>query len=79
MVISGYAFVTGAFGTSDCSMKAAADSCPHPGLVELPNIVDATPPAGVARRDRFLQRLVLKDLEVAVTRRSQLPHCARQG
>ena len=44
MVISGYAFVTGAFGTSDCSMRAAADSCPHPGLVELPNIVDATPP-----------------------------------
>jgi hypothetical protein len=43
MAIPGYAVVTGAFGTSDCSMRAAADSWPHPGLVELPNIVDATP------------------------------------
>ncbi len=43
MVIPGYAVVTGGFGTSDCSMRAAADSWPHTGLVELPNIVDATP------------------------------------
>ena len=43
MVIPGCAVVTGAFGTSDCSVRAAADSHPHPGLVEIPNVVDATP------------------------------------
>jgi hypothetical protein len=64
MVIPEYAFVTGGFGTSDCSMRAAADSWPHPGLVEIPNIVDATP------RGRGLPRLVSatfrcsRDLEV---------------
>jgi hypothetical protein len=43
MVIPGCAVVTEAFGTSDCSARTAADSWPHPGLVELPNVVDATP------------------------------------
>ena len=43
MVIPGYAVVTGGFGTSDCSMRSAADGWPHPELVELPNMVDATP------------------------------------
>src|ERR1700677_4891242 len=43
MVIPGCAIVAGAFGTSDCSARTAADSWPHPGLVELPNVVDATP------------------------------------
>ena len=43
MVIPGYAVVTEGFGTSECSMRAAADGWPHPGLVEIPNIVDATP------------------------------------
>ena len=52
MVIPEYAVDTGGFGTSDCSMRAAADSWPHPGLVEIPNIVDATP------RGRGLPRLV---------------------
>ena len=52
MVIPEYAVVTGGFGTSDCSMRAAADSWPHPGLVEIPNIFDATP------RGRGLPRLV---------------------
>ena len=52
MVIPEYAVDTGGFGTSDCSMRAAADSWPHPGLVEIPNIVDATP------RARGLPRLV---------------------
>ena len=41
MVIPGCAVFTGAFGTSDCS-EAAADSHSHPGLVELPNVVDVT-------------------------------------
>ena len=52
MVIPEYAVVTGGFGTSDCSMRAAADSWPHPGLVESPNILDGTP------RGRGLARLV---------------------
>jgi hypothetical protein len=66
MMIPGYAVVTGGFGTSGCSMRAAADGWPHPGLVELPNIVDATP------RGRGLPRLISAtsvaqwDLEVPV-------------
>ncbi len=52
MVIPRCAVVTGTFGTSDCSVRIAADSWPHPGLVELPNVVDATP------RGRGLPRLV---------------------
>ena len=43
MVIPGCAVVTGGFGASNCSARTAADSWPHPGLVELPNVVDATP------------------------------------
>jgi hypothetical protein len=43
MVIPGPAVVTGVFGTSDCSAKTAADSRPHPGLVELLNVVNTTP------------------------------------
>lgn len=52
MVIPGHAVVTGAFGTSDCSIRSAADSWPHPGLVGLPNLIDATP------RGRRLRRSV---------------------
>jgi hypothetical protein len=43
MVIPGPAVVTGVFGTSDCSARTAADSWPHPGLVELLNVVNTTP------------------------------------
>src|ERR1700722_14046766 len=43
MVIPEYAVVTGGFGTSNCPMRAAADSHSHSGLVERPNILDATP------------------------------------
>ncbi len=43
MVVPGCAVAPGAFGTSHCSARVAADSHPHPGLVELPNIVHATP------------------------------------
>ena len=64
MVIPEYAVVTGGFGTSDCSTRAAADGWPHPGLVEIPNIVDATPPRAWPAATGFLQRPVLRDLEV---------------
>jgi hypothetical protein len=43
MVIPGHAVVTGVFGTSDCSARTAADCRPHPGLVELLNVVNSTP------------------------------------
>jgi hypothetical protein len=43
MVIPGHAVVTGVFGASDCSARTAADSWPHPGLVELLNVVNTTP------------------------------------
>ena len=43
MVIPGHAVVTGVFGTSDCSARTAADSRPHPGLVELLNVLNTTP------------------------------------
>jgi hypothetical protein len=53
MMIPGCAVVTGAFGTSHCSTRVAADSHPHPGLVELPNILTLHP-AGVACRAWYL-------------------------
>ena len=53
MVIPRCAVVTGTSGTSDCSVGTAADSWPHPGLVELPNGVDATPPGAVGARYRL--------------------------
>jgi hypothetical protein len=43
MVIPGHAVLTGVFGASDCSARTAADSWPHPGLVELLNVVNSTP------------------------------------
>ena len=43
MMIPGCAVVTEAFGMSEYSSRAAADSHPDPGPVELPNVVDATP------------------------------------
>jgi hypothetical protein len=38
----GGAVVTGMFGASCCSAGAAADSWPHPGLVDILNLADAT-------------------------------------
>ena len=43
MVIPEHAVVTGVFGTSNCSARTAADSCSHPGLVELLNVRNPTP------------------------------------
>jgi hypothetical protein len=53
MVIPGHVVVTGVSGTSDCSATTAADSRPHPGLVELLNVANTTP-----RRRRGLPWLV---------------------
>jgi len=46
-------------------MRAAADSHSHSGLVERPNIVDATP-TGVASCCPFLWHPVLMDVAVPV-------------
>jgi hypothetical protein len=43
MVSPGHAVVTGVSSTSDCSARTAADSWPHPGLVELLNVANTTP------------------------------------
>ncbi len=43
MVISGHTVVNRVSGTTDCSARTAADSWPHPGLVELLNVVNTTP------------------------------------
>jgi hypothetical protein len=63
-VIPEYAFVTGGFGTSDCSMRAAADSHSHSGLVERPNILDATPPRVWPAATGFCNVRCSMDLEV---------------
>ncbi len=54
MVIPGGAVVTEGFGTSEGSVRAAADSHSRSGLVERPNIVDTTPRRHSARRGPFL-------------------------
>jgi hypothetical protein len=54
MAIPGHAVVTGVSGASYRSARTAAGSWPHPGLVDLFNVINTTPPGGAPYRGWFL-------------------------
>ena len=56
------------FGSSDCSVRATADSWPHSGLAEILSITDVTPHTSQLRYDMvcFGDKRHLGDAEVPV-------------